>query len=273
MIGHALKVVVLAGGAACGLVIGVAGVAGAQRVAAPIAGTSVARASGAAPGPPAIRPESLSTLAGNVTDSAGRPIGFATVITDSGPATLAQRDGSFRLSGVHPGPQTFTIKRIGYQPLMFEMEMPVGTTVTVQLKLLPVTEVLKSVVIEGKRVSAGLARAGFYERQRSSYNGIFIDPDELKKRTLINTDDVFRGLPSVYVSKDGNYTHLYGRNLRCPMDIYLDGQSVGPDFNIRRDLPPDWVKAIEIYPSPNNIPPQFQRQLGCGAVVFWTRVD
>jgi hypothetical protein len=252
---------------------GSAGVAGAQRVASPMTGPPVTRPVSAAPAPAAIKPESLSTLAGHVTDSAGRAIGFATVITDSGPAILAQRDGSFRLAGVHPGPQTFTVKRIGYQPLMFEMEMPAGTTVTVQLKLLPVTEVLKPVVVEGKRMSPGLAKAGFYERQRSSYNGIFIDPEELGRRTLVATDDIFRGLPSVTVSKDGSFTHIYGRDLRCPMDIYLDGHSVGQDFNLRRDLPPDWVKAIEIYTSANNIPPQFQRQLGCGAIVIWTRID
>ena len=273
MTGRDMRGVVQACVAAGSMMIGLAGHATAQRVAAPITGTAVSRPAAIAASPAGIKAESLSTLAGNVTDSAGRPIGFATVITDSGPATLAQRDGSFRLGGIHPGPQTFSIKRIGYQPLMFEMEMPAGTTVTVQLKLLPITTVLKPVVVEGKRVSPGLAKVGFYERQRSSYNGIFIDPEEMGRRVLVATDDIFRGLPSVTVSKDGGYTHIYGRDLRCAMDIYLDGHSVGPDFNLRRDLPPDWVKAIEIYTSANNIPPQFQRQLGCGAIVIWTRVD
>ena len=252
------------------LIVGVmASTAGAQRAAAPV-GTSVRRDTGTAA---TIRADQMAILAGAVTDSAGRPVAFATIVADSGQTTIAQQDGSFRLGRLKPGPNGFLIRRIGYKPLAFEIEMPAASTVNVSLKLLPASLDLKPVIVEGKRVSPALARTGFYDRQRQGLAGIFFDPEAISKRALVSTADLFRGLPNITVSKDnGVDTHIYGRAQKC-MDIYLDGVPVGREFDVSRNMPPEWVKAIEIYPSGNQVPPQFSRQTGCGAVVFWTRVD
>ena len=243
--------------------------ADAQRAGAPI-GAMIRRDTGSAQ---QLRADQLSILAGNVTDSAGRPVPFATIVSDSGQTTIAQQDGSFRLGRVRPGPNGFLIRRIGYQPLAFEIEMPSASTVNVALKLLPASIDLKPVVIEGKRVSPSLARTGFYDRQRQGLAGIFFDPEDIKKRALVQTTDLFRGLPNITVSKDGNtLTRIYGRGQRC-MEIYMDGVPVGPDFDLARNMPPEWVKAIELYPAPNQVPPQYSRVTGCGAVLIWTKVD
>ncbi|MBI3789322.1 MAG: TonB-dependent receptor [Gemmatimonadetes bacterium] len=221
---------------------------------------------------PTWRADQLAVLAGTVTDSTGRPVPFASILPDTGSGTLAQADGSFRLAPLAPGPHGFLIRRIGYQPLAFEMEMPPGATVNVQLKLLPASLELKPVVVEGKRVSPALAKTGFYDRQRQGLAGYFIDPEVFEKRTMVATTDVLRGVPNITVSKDGTEYHVYGRGQRC-MEIYVDGAPMGRDFDLTRHMPPAWVKAIEIYPSPNQTPPQFSRQTGCGAVVVWTKVD
>ena len=243
--------------------------AGAQRANAPV---------GAAVKVPEVRPaqaraESLSTLAGTITDSAGRPIGFASIIPDSGQGVLALADGSFRVTRVAPGSMGFLVRRIGYQPLAFEIEMPAAATVSVHLKLLPVVQDLKTVVVEGKRVSPALARTGFYDRQRQALHGIFFDEEYIKKRNVVQTTDLFQGQLSVYVSRAGAFRKMWGRGLRCPMDVFVDGVALGDGFDLERNMPPEWIKAIEIYPSANGIPPQFQRSIGCGAIVVWTKVD
>ena len=224
------------------------------------------------PASASMRVDLMSTLAGTVTDSSGRPVSFATVVADSGQAALAQQDGSFRLAKLQPGPNGFLIRRIGYLPLAFEMEMPAASTVNVNLRLLPATLDLKPVVVEGKRVSAALAKTGFYDRQRQGLAGIFFDPEEFQKRALVYTTDILRGLPNITVSKSSTNTYVYGRNQKC-MDVYIDGVPVGREFDLSRHMPPEWVKAMEIYPSAAQAPPQFSRQTGCGAVVVWTRVD
>lgn len=247
----------------------VAPTVGAQRAAAPI-GTLVRRDTSTGP---QLRADQMAILAGAVTDSAGRPVPYATIVADSGQTTIAQQDGSFRLGRLKPGPNGFLIRRIGYQPLAFEIEMPVASTVNVSLKLLPASVDLKPVVVEGRRVSPALARTGFYDRQRQALAGIFFDPEALAKRALVSTTDLFRGLPNITVSNDGGVTtRIYGRGQKC-MVIYLDGVPVGRDFDVSRNMPPEWVKAVEVYASANQTPPQFSQQTGCGAVVFWTRVD
>jgi hypothetical protein len=218
------------------------------------------------------RAEQLAVLAGTITDTTGRPVPFASILPDTGTGTLAQADGSFRLARLAPGPNGFLIRRIGYQPLAFEMEMPVGSTVNVQLKLLPASVELKAVLVEGKRVSPALAKTGFYDRQRQGLAGIFLDPEVFEKRTMVATTDVLRGLPNITVSKVGTQFAVYGRGQRC-MEIYVDGAPMGRDFDLSRHMPPAWVKAMEVYPSPNQLPPQFNRVTGCGAVVVWTKVD
>lgn len=240
-----------------------------QRANAPI-GTAVKPTAASAA---RARAESLSTLSGTITDSAGRPIGFASILPDSGEGVLALADGSFRVTRVTPGSMGFLVRRIGYQPLAFEIEMPPAATVSVHLKLLPVVQDLKAVVIEGKRVSPALARAGFYDRQRQGLHGIFFDEEYIKKRNAIQTTDLFQGQPSVVVSRAGAFRKIWGRGLRCPMDVFVDGVALGDGFDLERNMPPEWIKAIEIYPSANGVPPQFQRNIGCGAIIVWTRVD
>lgn len=251
----------------------VAGVAtwplAAQRANAPILGAAKGQGDARA----GVRPESLSTLSGTITDSSGRPVGFATVASDSGQTTIALQDGSFRLGKIIPGASGFLVRRIGYQPLAFEIEMPAASTVSVHLKLLPVVQDLKAVIIEGKRVSPALARTGFYERQRQGLHGIFFDEEYIKRRNVIQTTDLFQGQPSVYVSRAGAFRKMWGRGLRCPMDVFVDGVALGDGFDLERNMPPEWIKAIEIYPAANGVPPQFQRNIGCGAIVVWTKVD
>ena len=243
--------------------------ASAQRAGAPL-GATVKRDTTAAVA--ALRVDQMAILAGTVTDSAGRAVPFATIVADSGQTTLAQQDGSFRLTKLVPGVNGFLIRRIGYQPLAFEMEMPVAATVNVHLRLLPANVELKPVLVEGKRVSPALAKTGFYDRQRQGLAGLFFDPAEFERRALVQTTDILRGAPNVTVSKDGTNTHIYGRAQRC-MDVYVDGVPVGREFDLARNMPVEWVKAMEVYPSASQTPPQFSRQTGCGAVVVWTKVD
>ncbi len=57
---------------------------------------------------------------------------------------------------------------------------------------------------------------------------------------------------------------------RCRPEFYLDGfpasLATGPNF------PALGVKGVEIYLSPVETPPEFQRpNLRCGVIVIWTR--
>ncbi len=247
----------------------VAAPASAQRAGSPIS-AAVKKDSGASG--TTLRIDQLAILAGTVTDSAGRPLPFATIVGDSGQTTLAQQDGSFRLTKLLPGPNAFLIRRIGFLPLAFEIEMPAASTVNVHLRLLPAGVELKPMLVEGKRVSPALAKTGFYDRQRQGLAGVFFDPAEFERRALVQTTDILRGVPNVTVSKSSTNTYVYGRGQKC-MDVYIDGVPVGREFDLSRNMPVEWVKAMEVYPSPAQTPPQFSRQTGCGAVVVWTKVD
>jgi len=77
------------------------------------------------------------------------------------------------------------------------------------------------------------------------------------------------------------YDMAAGAPLACYMDLYLDGSMVYsssssrqmPLFNLN-SIDPLNVKAIEIYTSTSQIPPQFVRMgAGCGVMIIWTRAS
>ena len=98
-----------------------------------------------------------SGLAGIVRDSLGRPLIGANVLVDgSSAATVSDDSGRFDVRRLPAGPNGFTITKIGYAPLSFEVSLPSDSVVVLSVMMRSV-QVLNTVNVNAERTNAYLA--------------------------------------------------------------------------------------------------------------------
>ena len=97
--------------------------------------------------------------------------------------TVADDSGRFKLDGLPVAQDTITIRRVGYEPLTFTVEVLAASTVWLAVKMVPLLPVLETVTIAGAAndLDPGLAKTGFMERMRTA-PGHFITPAEVSAR-------------------------------------------------------------------------------------------
>ena len=226
--------------------------------------------------PDTARRDSVAALAGTVTDRTGIPIAYATIfLTDGTLSTLADEYGNFHLGGLAPVMTTIGVRRIGYQPVYFDVELIAGSTIHIEARLAPIVTRIREVVVLDEPISGALNRRGFYDRMQR-YDGTFITPAELETRKPSLASQILRGVGGVTLLRDdqGRYTWPYGRGPLgyCLMLVFLDGIEV--QGSIDALIPVGQIKAVEVYPRRAVTPPEFLKANDqCGAVAFWTRVD
>lgn len=219
-----------------------------------------------------------AALDGRIFGERGQPVAYAAVFTAGG-ALLARADesGIFHLTGFPAGVQHFGVRRIGYAPVDFEIEMPPESTVTVVVRLKQVVQRLREITVEEKRVTMSLWRAGFYERQAEGL-GTFLLPLEIDARHATQIADLLYGITSVSVNNGGSPYARFAMGMEagrpCALHVWLDGHPMRLGAGGLTEIPVAGIRAAEIYPRASVTPIQFQgTDYRCGAIVLWTRVD
>jgi hypothetical protein len=218
-----------------------------------------------------------SGLAGVVTDFADRRLVGASVIVESDSATaISDRRGEFRVRGLPAGPRRFFVRRVGYEPVLFEVALPPGAIVTVHVRLQENAVSIGTMVIEGERHSLPLFREGFYDRAARHPQGWFFPPEEIVRRRLTTVTSLLSEVPGVTINRRSGESYAAGRGVGtgpCPFDIWLDGTRVQRGINDLELLAPaPLVRAVEVYPSNASVPARFVRNNSlCGALVIWTK--
>lgn len=122
----------------------------------------------------------------------------------------------------------------------------------------------------------GLARVGFYDRQRIGM-GTFITRDviEDRYRTANQVAEIIRQVPGVFRVEQGeNEAAVILRNVPtfagpCYAVFFIDGL---PYQNVLPRLPAMDIEAIEVYRGPAQVPAQYSgAYAACGVVLIWTR--
>jgi hypothetical protein len=223
------------------------------------------------------------------------------------PGLVQQTDaqGRFRFAELEPGRYEVRIRRVGFRPLGFAIEVsdPDDDVDIGRIPLEASTPMLEGVVVEAGAVSARLASAGFYAR-RDVGAGAFIERAEIEEWTPRVVSDALRHVPGVRVQPNPNYGRSLqprrsalgyavapgqGRDLRrllifsprapggqqCPPLFYVDGVFLGDGIavDIDQQLDVAAVEAVEFYAGTARIPPRYNRPGAvCGVFLFWTRV-
>ncbi|HUQ47974.1 MAG TPA: carboxypeptidase regulatory-like domain-containing protein [Gemmatimonadaceae bacterium] len=219
-----------------------------------------------------------SGLSGIVIDLLDEPVRFAVITRgDENAGTTADEDGRFHLTGLRPGRTLFRVRRVGFEPVYFEVTLPEASNVEVRIRMHQTARVIPTVEVSDIREP--LRRVGFYERMAAG-SGHFITPEYLERIRPLRASDVLSNIPNVVVDRRGNRSRIMTSNYKCEYGLVVDAVIVGePGSRVRTTSPDDVVSAndlyaVEVYPRNRGLPAKFlgmSHEDGCGTVVIWTK--
>jgi hypothetical protein len=215
-----------------------------------------------------------AVILGVAHDTAGHAIPFAeAVLVHAKRKDRASDRGWFVLDSLEAGPDLLLVRAIGYQAQQVPIVMTATDTLELEVVLAPIAQVLPEVVVKanGRELTGIAAVAAERMLRNGAPSSGLITRQDLDTWANHDLGSAFRraGVP---VIADAAICPLrHGR--RLPMTVYLDGMpySTVPAFDIR-EIPPDWIEAIEVYKSIATRPVEYNATGTTGCIVaIWTR--
>ncbi len=230
----------------------------------------------------------VAMLAGVVEDSIGTPIMDAEIaVIGTALRTRSGSGGTWRLSGVEPGPVLVSARRVGYLPQTLTVHLKEGETRALDLTLNEVMArpyVLPDVMVfTPPRTFRSVFHQGFYSRKLSYPGGTFFTREDLMAFKPQFTSDVFRSTPGFYQYRDRRGQSQWvmrgaTTSSNCPIRFFIDGTNIPLNgMSIDELVQPSDIEGIEIYRGASTVPAEFsgrsiQDDSRCGVVAVWTRV-
>jgi len=213
------------------------------------------------------------SVAGRILDQVTRePVAGAHILlVGTRVAVSTDSAGRFAMQSLPNGEVTFEVRALGYRMGRWQVVLPIGMTVDRVFEMTPQNLALDTLVVEAPRDRNWRSGDGF-EMRRQRGIGHFITPEMIGERQANVLNDLLQTVPGVFTSCGGGRCDVMmtasGRN--CRPEWFLDGfpatNAVGWDFPVRT------VRAVEVYRSLFEVPPEFQRSnLRCGVIAIWSR--
>jgi hypothetical protein len=210
-----------------------------------------------------------------VTAEGGQPLPGARVGIVGGPQTRADERGEWTIGNAPTGTRMLDIRAVGYYPERRAVNV-VPDAAPVRVALATLRAVLDTIKVSASRVR--FADTGFEERRRSGA-GKYLTPEDIARRGVLKTSDVFGMIPGIFFNTDANglskTIFMHGPFGSCPPTIYVDGLRMPglttddiDDFFSTKE-----IAGIEIY-TEASAPGQFRdytRDDFCGAIVIWRK--
>ncbi|MEP6992256.1 MAG: carboxypeptidase regulatory-like domain-containing protein [bacterium] len=222
------------------------------------------------------------TLVGVVRDTGGAPVaGVEIWVRGSDVYAHSGENGGFNLGSVPAGATRVTLRRLGFEPTTFEVQVHSGQTDSLIVSLNQVAVSLERVTVEEEQMTRSKRLlAGFWERRSHGF-GHFVTRAEIEARDAHQFTEIVRMTPGVnIVSINGRPSIRFSRSIGgrgdCPPQYWVDGMHI--ENASADEFSPSEIEALEIYAGPSTIPPQFAERLvslgpkTCGAIVIWTRL-
>jgi hypothetical protein len=209
-----------------------------------------------------------------VSTLGGSPISNARVSV-AGLETFAMTNerGEFTLSGLPAGSQTVLIRKLGYEPAEFGVNLSPSRPVEIGVDLPEFVPVLSTVVVRAQ-MDVALDRVG-YNRRRQVGMGRFMGLEEIERRNAMRVVDLLAEFPMLNaVSMGGTSRVITGRQrgmgTNC-VTFYVDGAVWMGEDSPADYMHPQEIGAVEAY-SAASTPAEFSRTMqSCETVVIWTK--
>jgi hypothetical protein len=222
-----------------------------------------------------------------VVDASGAPLaGVEVVVRDADARTTTDARGAFAFAALPSGPQVVRLRRVGYEPTEFVIELRPGERTPVQVALSRRSQRLDTVEVSAP-AGEGSARLADFERRRARGVGTFITRDEIERRAPVAVSDLLRRVGSVrIVDSLGSLLAVSGRGTKidrrrpaagasapCVLAMMVDAvrMPAGTPLDV---VPPDEIAAIEVYAGPASVPRELAQSSAdafCGLILIWTR--
>jgi hypothetical protein len=215
-----------------------------------------------------------AALAGIIRDSLGQPLPFVTVTADGRDlATVSDSAGRFHLGRIPAGRQAFTLMRLGYRAVNFEINLPPDSTILVDIRMRG-AQTLPQVTVAAEREYARLSRDGFYERKRVGW-GKYLTPEQVDSMShyITTPAQLLRNINGLTIRCSRSSMigcTVRGGGDRC-MATFIDGVYWRGELD--QNLSIGAVFAIEVYNRAAIVPKEFAHPatIRCGAIVVWTQ--
>ena len=220
---------------------------------------------------------STAMLRGRVTVQGGTPIpGAQVAVRGATSIAVTGADGAFILNELPSGTQAAVVRKIGFAPVTIGVNLSTRKPAELTV-VLSEAHTLATVRVVGKMDDA-LQKVGFAQRQKSSL-GHFIGPDEIERRRPLMFTDLLQAASGFRVTSSGagrivqSTRATSGTSDGC-VNFFVDRtpfEQVQPG-DLDTAFPPGDIGAIELYPSPNDVPAEFHVSgRECATIAMWTK--
>jgi hypothetical protein len=221
----------------------------------------------------AVHRDSAAVLLGRLSDSSGAAISGAhvTLMQGDSATTVTSDSGMFRFAALAPGPNLFSVRRFGFEPLTVTVMLKPATTHNIKVVMEPSSQALPAVAVSDTGPTTHWLDA--FDERRAHHPGTFLTRKDFAKRDPKNGSDILRMVPGVAVGTGpGGNRVVFTRTTtrRCMATMYIHGSPFGGQID---DIPVDDIEAIEVYVGVSEIPPELDRggRNLCAVINVWTR--
>jgi hypothetical protein len=239
--------------------------------------------------PAPLAAQDVGVLLGTVTAVDETPLGAARVsLVGRKLVAFSDAAGRFSIAGLRSGSYVIEVKRLGYEPLLLQVELPAADTVRVDVLLRPAAVTLPSVEVLGASPPSppspqppppAILR-GFYDRKAHG-GGFFLTREDIRRLDPRLFTDLLRQAPGIRLQPvrgpSGTsfqaVTDRASGSRTCPMLYYVDGVPfpVAGDVGINNLIQPADVAAIEVYSGASRVPLEYHSgSASCGVILIWT---
>lgn len=232
-----------------------------------------------------------ASITGSVVDDNGLPVRDADVYAPPSQArTRTDSSGHFSLANLEPDFYHVRVRHIGFTATEITTDLGKGGHVDLKFELKRRPVVLDSVVVQVDGKCPPMNYSGFNCRKAHG-KGVYLTDDDIMDHGAIELGDIFRDVDGFRI--DNMMTRLGMQPIPIPtrgnhcLNALINGRAYASTNPLPR-YATDLI-AIEIYASPADIPPEYQRYIAspeirqsapriprdspsnrCSLAVYWT---
>lgn len=194
-------------------------------------------------------------------------------VRDTDIATLSNDRGMFSLMEMPYGIYVLEVGHLAYSDRETPLRVAGGLTQNVEVELAE-----DAMELEGLTISVEPRRfyndmEGLMRRMNLGF-GAFLTRNEIEVRPASRLPELLVGLPGVRMAEAGRRLVVRGR--MCTPMVFMDGRLYKLDEDLGlNEINTFDIEALEFYKGTASIPAEFNysnnTEVGCGAIVIWTR--